>query len=410
MSRGGKLMGMLSTHWRLPHQPADHDLRLLDIVARQAADLIERGHAEQALDRLAAIVESSDDAIIGKNLEGIITSWNRGAEHLFGYTAQEVIGRPVTMLMPPDRISEEPGILEQIRRGERIDHYETVRRRKDGALLDISLSLSPIVDRKGKVIGASKIARDVTRRKQIEAALRDEEHRKEEFIAMVSHELRNPLAPMRNAVTLLLQADDDAGIRRQAVAILDRQVEHMTRLVEELLDISRIGRGNIEVEKHEVDLAAIVQTAVETSRPLVEAGHHHLDVTLPGTPVSIVADGQRMAEVLSNLLNNAAKYTPPGGRIGLNVSMVSNAAAISVRDNGIGISAGDLPKLFLMFSRLEGARRRVPGGMGVGLALARYVVEMHGGTIEARSEGPGRGSEFTVRIPLRAADRPGTSI
>jgi PAS domain S-box-containing protein len=372
-------------------------------------DLTERNLTTQALARLAAIVESSDDAIIGKNLDGIITSWNRSAERLFGYTAQEAIGRPVTMLMPPEQVNEEPGILERIRRGDRMDHYETVRRRKDGMLLDISLSVSPILAGDGKVIGASKIARDITERKRTEAALRDDERRKEEFLAMVSHELRNPLAPIRNAVTLLQQVDDDAEIRRQAIAILDRQIEHMTRLVEELLDLSRIGGGAIEVRKQEVDLAAIVQTALEISRPLVEAGRHQLDVTLPGTPVSIVADRVRMAQVVSNLLNNAAKYTPRGGRIGLNVSTAPDAAAISVRDNGIGIAAGDLPKLFRMFTQLEGARLRSPGGMGVGLALARQLVELHGGTIEARSEGPGRGSEFTVRIPLTAADRPGTS-
>jgi PAS domain S-box-containing protein len=398
-SRSGELVGMISTHWRQPHRPSERDLHLLDILARQAADLIERKQAEQALARLAAIVETSDDAIISKDLDGIIVTWNRGAEQLFGYTAWETVGRPVTILIPPNRIDEEAAILARIRQGERMEHYETIRRRKDGTLVDISLSVSPIRDGEGKVVGASKIARDVTDRRRIENALQEADRRKDEFLAMLSHELRNPLAPIRHAVTLLQQVDD-AEIRRQACAILDRQVDHMTRLVNDLLDLSRITRGDINVSKQEVDLAAVVEAAIETSRPLVEAGGHRLDITLPEKPVSVVADRQRLAQVVSNLLNNAAKYTPRGGRISLELSTASDAAAISVRDNGIGIPAEELPLLFGMFTQLDSSRGRAPGGLGVGLALARQLVELHGGTVEARSEGPGRGSEFTVRIPL----------
>jgi PAS domain S-box-containing protein len=405
-SRSGELVGMISTHWRRSHRPSERDLRLLDILARQAADLIERTRTEQALARLAAIVETSDDAIISKDLNGIIITWNRGAEQLFGYRAQETIGLPVTILIPPDRIDEEAVILARIRRGERIEHYETVRRRKDGTLVDISLSVSPLLDEAGKVVGASKIARDVTERRRVENALQEADRRKDEFLAMLSHELRNPLAPIRHAVTLLQQVDD-AKIQRQACAILDRQVEHMTRLVNDLLDLSRITRGDINVSKQEVDLAAVVEAAIETSRPLVEASGHRLDVTLPGKPVGVVADCQRLAQVVSNLLNNAAKYTPRGGRIRLEVGTASNAATISVRDNGIGIPAEELPLLFGMFTQLDSSRGRAPGGLGVGLALARQPVEPHRGTIEARSDGPGRGSEFTVRIPLPADRRSG---
>jgi PAS domain S-box-containing protein len=523
-SRSGELVGIISTCWRQPHRPSERDLRLLDILARQAADLIERNRAEQALARLAAIVETSDDAIISKDLNGIIITWNRGAERLFGYRAQETIGLPVTILIPPDRIDEEATILARIRRGERVNHYETIRRRKDGTLVDVSLSVSPVADGKGKVVGASKIARDISERKRFdeelraseahfrtlcdstpaliwisgpsgcefvnrsyldffgaslddvrgsgwvryvhpedreryvggflattvrraffegecrfrradgiyrqtktvgvarlspagdllgyvgstyditdvkeaETVLREADRRKDEFLAMLSHELRNPLAPIRHAVTLLQEADD-GEIRRRACAILDRQTEHMTRLVEDLLDISRISRGDINVRKQEVDLAAVVQAAIETSHPLVEARAHRLDITLPGTPVSVFADHQRLAQVVSNLLNNAAKYTPRGGRIGLEVSRADGAVSISVRDNGFGIPADELPRLFGMFAQLDGTRGRAPGGLGVGLALARQLVELHGGTIEARSDGPGRGSEFTVRIPL----------
>ncbi len=355
---------------------------------------------------LAAIVETSDDAIISKDLNGIITSWNRAAERLFGYTAPEVIGRPVTILMPPERVDEEPGILRRVRRGERIEHYETVRRRKDGTLFDVSLSVSPLVDHDGKVIGASKIARDITERKRIEQELRDANRHKDEFLAILSHEMRNPLAPMQHAVTLLQMADDPE-IRRQACAILGRQVAHMSRLVDDLLDISRISRGDVDMRKQEVDLATIIQAAIETCRPVMEAAGHQLDISLPGSPINVLADRLRLAQVISNLLNNAAKYTPPGGRIGVKVSPASGVAAISVQDNGIGISAAELPRIFGMFTQLDGARRRSPGGLGVGLALARQLTALHGGTIEANSAGPDQGSEFIVRIPVSSVG-PGT--
>ena len=398
VARNGKLVGMISTHWRQPHRPAERELRLLDILAKHAAALLERKKAEEAARTLAAIVETSDDAIISKDLNSIITSWNRGAEILYGYTAQEAVGRPVTMLIPPDRLNEEPGILQRMREGRRIEHYETVRRRKDGTLVDISLSVSPIIDGEGKIIGASKIARDITDRKRTEAILREADRNKDEFLAMLSHELRNPLAPMRHCVTLLQQADEDE-IRRQASSILDRQVEHMTRLIEDLLDVSRISRGDIDVRKQEIDLAQVVQSAVEAIRPVVEAAGHRLEIELPRSPVSVVADRQRIAQVVSNLLSNAAKYTPQGGRIDVELSKLNGSAVISVRDNGIGIAAGDLPRLFNMYTQLDGGRRRAPGGLGVGLAIARQLVALHGGTIEARSAGTGQGSEFTVRIP-----------
>jgi PAS domain S-box-containing protein len=351
---------------------------------------------------LAAIVETSDDAIIGKDLNSIILSWNRGAEMLFGYTAEEIIGRPVTVLMPPEKLDEEPGILARIRRGERIEHYETVRRRKNGSLVDISLSVSPILDRNGKVVGASKIARDISERVRHMRELSEANRRKDEFLALLSHELRNPLAPIRNAVTLLQEVHDEET-RRQACAILDRQVAQMTRLVDELLDLTRITRGEIELRKAQIDLAAIVQSAVESSRPLIDAAGHRLEIALPGAPVSVFVDPLRMAQVVSNLLNNAAKYTPRGGRVGVTALAAGQMASISVRDNGIGIPPGELSRIFTMFTQLEGSRQRAPGGLGVGLALARQLVELHGGTIEAHSAGPGQGSEFVVRFPLPAA-------
>ena len=224
--------------------------------------------------------------------------------------------------------------------------------------------------------------------------------RKDEFLAMLSHELRNPLAPLRNAVTLLQQADAEPEVRRRAREILDRQLAHLTRLVDDLLDIARITRGSIGLRRQPAPLGDIVSAAVETSRPLVDAGAHHLEVSLPAQPVTVQADPVRLAQVVSNLLNNAAKYTPPGGRIELEARVDSDGAAIAVRDNGPGIAAEDLARVFEMFRQGEETRRRSPGGLGVGLALARRLVEMQGGTIEARSQGAGQGAEFIVRLPV----------
>ncbi|HKU70319.1 MAG TPA: PAS domain S-box protein [Burkholderiales bacterium] len=352
--------------------------------------------------RFAAIVENSEDAIISKDLNGVVQSWNPGAEALFGYTAKEAIGQPITIVIPSEKLEEEADILGRIRRGQRVEHFDTVRRRKDGTLIDISVSISPIIGMHGKVLGASKIARDIGDRVRAEKALKEADRRKDEFLAMLSHELRNPLAPIRNAVTLLKEVDDEAT-RSEACAILERQVAQMTRLVDGLLDLTRISRGVIEMRKSQTDLATVVRTAIESSRPVIDAGGHKLEIRLPQTPVGIFADSLRMVQVVSNLLHNAAKYTPRGGLIRVSAHATADTAAISVRDNGIGIPSNELSRIFTMFTQLDGARRHAPGGLGVGLALSKQLVSLHGGTIEATSAGPGQGSEFVVRFPLPVA-------
>ncbi|MEO8450396.1 MAG: PAS domain S-box protein [Gemmatimonadota bacterium] len=362
--------------------------------------------AAQLLARLAAIVESSDDAIISKSLDGVITTWNGGAERLFGYTAAEAIGRSVTMLIPDGFLNEEPDILARLRRGERIDHYETIRRRKDGTLLNISLTVSPIIDQRGIVVGASKTARDITARKEAETALRNAElelreadRRKDEFLATLAHELRNPLAPIRNGLQVMKLAANNGAAIEQARAMMERQVTQLVRLVDDLLDISRISRGKIELRRQRVDLAGVLRSAVETSRPLIEAGGHNLSITVSPRPISVDADHTRLAQVFANLLNNAAKYTKPGGRIALAVSRAGDEATVTVQDTGVGIPAHIVPKLFAMFMQVDPSLERSQGGLGIGLALAKVLVELHNGRIDAKSGGAGRGSEFTVRLP-----------
>jgi PAS domain S-box-containing protein len=359
--------------------------------------VIKEAEKDRAL--LAAIIESSQDAIISKDLTGTITSWNRGAERLFGYSPAEAIGQPVTMLIPPDRLDEEKEILGRIRRGERLEHYETVRRCKNGALVDISLSVSPVKDARGTVMGASKIARDITERKKSEQILKDANRHKDEFLATLSHELRNPLAPIKNALEMLRIVGAQDEVAEECRNIMDRQVSLLTRLVGDLLDVSRITRGKIELRKKRLDIATVINSAVETSRPLIDAANHELSIVVPDDPVMVEVDPARMAQVFSNLLNNSAKYTPPRGRIQVTARCINSEVIVSVRDNGVGISCDALAYVFDMFRQVDGSLELAQGGLGIGLTIVRQLVEMHEGSVAALSEGPGKGSEFVVRLP-----------
>ena len=366
-----------------------------DVTVRRQAD---RGRRAEAL--LASVVESSDDAIISKTLKGIITSWNRGAERLFGYTAEEAIGQPVLMLIPSDRQDEEAVILGRLARGERIEHYETVRKAKNGRLIPLSLTISPIYDERGKVIGASKIARDISQQKEQQRKLEEADQRKNEFLALLAHELRNPLGPIRHAVKILgAKTPPNPADVRWATNIIDRQAEHMSRLVEDLLDVSRITRGTIELRRDRVDIGDVIKGAVESSSTLIDKNHHRLKVSLPEEPLTVDGDLTRLTQIVTNLLDNAAKYTDPGGRIAVTAEREGEAAVIRVKDSGIGIAPDVLPQIFEMFTQGSGPER-AQGGLGVGLSLVDRLVKLHGGTISAYSAGTGKGSEFTVRLPL----------
>jgi PAS domain S-box-containing protein len=563
-------------------------------------DITDRKRADNALIHLAAVVEFSDDAIITKTLDGIISSWNPGAERIFGYTSDEVIGKPVTMLIPEQHLNEEPGILERLRRGERIDHYETIRRRKDGTLFNVSLTVSPIKNSEGRIVGASKIARDITRQKRseelireqahvlalldttgksiasnldlqdvlqtvtdtatrltgakfgaffynvineqgeafllytlsgakredfekfglprntavfhptftgagvvrspditkdpryglmgphhgmpkghlpvrsylavsvisrsgevmgglffghpevdvfteraeqlvvgvaaqaaiamdnarlyeaaqreiasrerAEAALREMDQRKDEFLATLAHELRNPLAPIRQATLISMSPSASDEQKRWSHEVITRQVHHMSLLLDDLLDISRITRGTLELRTEMTSLKTVVDAAVETSRPTLDAKHHEFLVDLPPAPVQFAADPLRLAQVLSNLLTNAAKYTDPRGKIRLRATADTTFVEFSVSDSGVGLPQEALSAVFRMFSQVKSSQDRSEGGLGIGLALSKGVVELHGGTIEARSAGPGKGSEFVVRIPRRSVSSPADDV
>jgi PAS domain S-box-containing protein len=382
-------------------------LRKEDPAAAQFIGIIEditgRKQSEILSSRLAAIVESSDDAIISKTLDGIITTWNPGAERVFGYAAEEVIGKSITLLIPPELQGEEPVILARLRAGERIDHYETSRVRKDGTIIHVSLTSSPVRDAKGHIVGASKIARDVSRQKEAENALRLIDQRKDEFLATLAHELRNPLAPIRQAAMVASAPTATDEQKQWSQQVISRQVRHMSSLLDDLLDISRISRGTPELRAQATSLSAVVESALETVRPLIDEKQHCLQVEMPAEPVNFTADPLRLSQVLSNLLTNAAKYTDPQGTIRLRAFADAQTVTISVADSGVGLAPEALDAVFTMFSQVKSTPDRSTGGLGIGLALARALVQLHGGTIEAHSEGIGHGSEFTIRIPRLAA-------
>jgi two-component system, chemotaxis family, CheB/CheR fusion protein len=357
--------------------------------------------------QLAAIVESSHDAIIGKTLDGVVTSWNAAAERLFGYTADEMVGQSILKLIPAERRSEEDMILSRLRRGERIDSYETERLRKDGTRVELSLTISPVRDRTGRVIGASKIARDISAARaaarelqRSEEALRLAGQRKDEFLAVLAHELRNPLAPIANTLEALRIGGIDPATTRELLAVAHRQLQHLVRLVDDLMEVSRITRDAIDLRRESMPLQAAVQSAIEISQPLIAERKHRLEIDLQPDRLMVSGDRTRLAQVVANLLNNAAKYTPEGGRIRVQLTREGDEAVVRVTDNGAGIPAEMLTRVFEMFTRVDRALERSQGGLGIGLALVKRLVQLHGGTAEAHSEGLGRGSEFVIRLPL----------
>jgi PAS domain S-box-containing protein len=372
---------------------------------------LERDAAERltAANLLASIVESSDDAIVRKTLNGTIESWNAGAERLFGYSADETIGRHISMFIPPERLAEEDRIIAALTAGQRIEHFETERLRKNGERVTVSLTISPVRDASGTVIAASKIARDITARRQLEDHLRrmavhlaEADRQKGEFLATLAHELRNPLAPLRSALDLLKQSGADASRAQLARDTMDRQLGQMVRLVDDLLDVNRVMHNRLELRPVDIDIALVIHQAVEMSQPLIDNAGHHLRVILPAEPLFLHADPVRLTQVFANLLNNSCKYTPAGGQIQISAEREGDQAVVRVKDSGVGIPRDQLEKIFNMFNQVDGSPERAPGGLGIGLTLVRRLAEMHGGSVYATSEGHGRGSEFIVRLPALA--------
>lgn len=550
-------------------------------------DVTERLQMQQRIVHLAGIVASSDDAIVGADIERRITSWNGGAERLFGFRADQMLGASLDDLVPPELRAEEAALHRRLRAGERLKHLETERLHRDGHRIPVSMSLAPLLDESGLPCGSSLIARDITERRRGELALhqrlrqlnllsqtgqtlimgtpngdellhhelfdrvrqsvggeiylnygispipgmlclqsshglsetrrtnmgqvamdaslcgivarreaplvieclqssdlpeaaqlkaegarcyagfpliaggelcgvaafvsttrenfrdgdlqviqtvcdqvsamlerarlvanlhaseqslREADRRKDNFIATLAHELRNPLAPILNAVTVLRHSalgEDQLAMCRD---IIERQVVQMSHLLEDLLDVSRVTRNRIELRREKFALQRAVEQALETTRPLTDAQRHRVVLHMPTEPIIVHADLTRLTQVLANLLNNATKYTDPGGCVTVALTREGHEAVLKVRDTGVGIDPSQLSHVFDMFAQLEPSLERSHGGLGIGLSLARGLVELHGGRIEARSEGRGRGSEFIVRLPVTPPDDGGVGV
>jgi PAS domain S-box-containing protein len=514
-------------------------------------DVTERQLAEMTSRQLAAIVASSNDAIVGKNLNSIVTSWNHGAERIFGYTADEMIGTSIMRLIPPDRQDEEQEILARIRRGERIEHFETMRLAKDGSKLNVSIAVSPIKDPAGRVVGASKVARDITERKnaeererhllaeaatanskfraffeqgplfagimaldgrvieinrlsleacgytkdqvvgkpfwdcpwwrpsealmqkvkiavgqaaegqkfdaempyfvadgsqrmvrlvvlpitdetgrvvflaptgsditdlkraesqrddllQAERAARTAAERasllKDEFLATLSHELRSPLNGILGWSQIMLKDKSNAEIIAQGLAVIERSARAQAEIIEDLLDMSRIISGKVRLDVQRVDLSSVARAAVETARPTAEAKGVRLQTDIdPQNGLWVSGDVNRLQQVLWNLLSNAVKFTPKGGRVQVLLERVNSHLELSVIDTGEGIRPEFLPYVFDRFRQADASTTRRHGGLGLGLSIVRQLVELHGGSVAVKSDGPGQGSTFTVSLPL----------
>jgi len=346
--------------------------------------------------RLAAIIESSDDAIVSKDLNGIITSWNEGAERLFGYAAEETLGRSIRMLVPADRQDEENEVLRRIRIGERVDHFETIRRRRDGTFVDISLTVSPIHDATGRVVGASKIARDITDRKVSEAILAESMELKNQFLSLVSHELRTPISIILGNGHLLRRRGDTLTPedRDQALVDLTSQAERLQLIIENLLTLTRAeAREDLELDYVKVERVAaevVAEFETRTRRNVVLSS----DACLP--PVMGEDTVTRM--VLGNFLSNADKYSPTHQPIEIRIARVGSMVEVQVMDRGMGLTELDVKYVFDPFYRSAAAKAHA-GGMGLGLAVCRKVIEVQGGTISGRPRAGG-GAVFSFALPV----------
>ena len=376
------------------------------LAARAAAASII---AEQG-ERLRTTLASIGDAVITTDMEGTITNLNPVAESLTGFSAAEAVGQPLDrvfrIIRQDTREPVESPATRALRDGTVIGlANHTLLIAKDGTEQPIDDSAAPIRCADGEVVGCVLVFRDVTERRRSEEALLAASRHKDEFLATLSHELRNPLAPVTNALSIMKASGDDQKAFGQAREVMERQVTHMARLIDDLVDVSRISRGILDLRRGQVELASVVRQAVETCRPLAERSRHEMVVELPEEPVYLDADPVRLAQVLGNLLQNACKFTDPGGHIVLSAKAEGGELVLVVSDDGIGIAPDQIEGVFEMFSQADKSLERSQGGLGIGLTLTRRVVELHGGTIGARSAGTGAGSSFEVRLPI-VIDKP----
>lgn len=395
--------------WRID---ADDRVRMvLFLLAGVAVSLFaelmqrSRNRVERQRESLRITLDSIGDAIVTTDAEGRITWLNPIAAALTGWTLADAVGRPLNevfhLVNEWTRQTLEGPVKRVLAEGQVIGlANQTILLAKDGTEHLIDDSAAPIRDAEGVVHGIVLIFRDISERNRLYQQLQEADRRKDEFLAILAHELRNPLAPIRNALEIMRVASDNKTALEQIRTIMDRQLQQMVRLIDDLLDVSRITRDKLALRKERVELAPVVRNAVDVARPLVVALGHELSVALPDEPIYVDADEARLAQIFSNLLNNAAKFTERKGSIWLTLEREGNEAVLTVKDTGIGIPAEHLPHIFEMFAQVDRSLERSQSGLGIGLTLVKKLTEMHGGKVEASSEGPNKGSTFRVRLPI----------
>ena len=398
MQAGGRAFGAVVIYSEHPVEWTAEQFRLAEWLAVQCAHILDILRLQDDLRRQAALLDLTPDAIIVRRVDGTITQWGHGAEMLYGWTKAEAIGQKTHGLLKTRFVEGFERVNRQLERTGRWSG-ELIHKAKDGREIVVESRWLAERDAAGQIVELLESNVDVTQRKRALEVLRESDRRKSEFLATLSHELRNPLAPIRYALELL-RCENDDGSPAHPKRVIERQLGHLVHLVDDLLDVTRIASNKIRLRRRRVGLAEVVQQAVEATAPDIEQANHCLVVSLPADPLWIDADPDRLAQVLTNLLNNAVRYTPSGGRLTLTAAAVHDEVAISVSDTGVGLKSEDRERVFEMFTQVGEPGQ---GGLGIGLALVKGLVELHGGRIEVKSDGPGRGSEFLIRLPLAAA-------
>jgi len=399
----GQLVGMISTHFHGPHRPGERELRFLDLLAHQAAEMVEHARAEEALRenevrlrRYAELVEHAP--VLVRDLASNVLVWNEGMERLYGWTRADVLGKSSHEVLQTKFPEPLPHIVATVMREGRWEG-ELVHRRRDGSALTVASSWTLHRDAAGGPDAVIEVNTDITALKRAEAALREADRAKNEFLGMLGHELRNPLAPIQNSAHLLNRVDPTSPQAERARIIIARQVHHLTRLVDDLLDVKRISTGKLRLHKTVMDLTQQVSETLEDLRPLFVDRSLELELRTPGHAIWVNGDRTRLAQMVTNLLQNAAKFTNPGGHVLVTLEAHGGEARLRVCDDGAGIAPEMLETLFEPFVQGERTLDRTTGGLGLGLSLVRGIAELHGGTVVAQSEGAGQGTEFIVTLP-----------
>jgi PAS domain S-box-containing protein len=418
MGAGRELFGLRKDGSEFPVEIGLNPIRTNNgmLVLSAIVDITERQRAER---RFRLAIESAPSGMVMVDGNGSIVLVNSQAEKLFGYSRSELIGQSVEMLVPERFHHHHPayrqGFFQQPESRPMGAGRDLFGRRKDGTEFPIEIGLNPIETDEG-IFALSAIV-DITERKQLERELHlrledlaTADRQKDEFLAMLAHELRNPLAPIRNALQVLDLPTADVRMQQRAKEMMSRQLQHLVRLVDDLLDVSRIITGRVELRKERFDLNAAIARAVETAEPLIDARGHKLVLSLPERPIPVYADLVRLSQVISNLLTNAAKYTPKPGRIWLSAEQAGTDISIRVKDEGIGIAPEMLERVFDLFVQADATPSRAQGGLGIGLTLVRRLIEMHEGSVSVTSGGLGQGSEFLVRVPAAESTQEATDV